>query len=48
VIINEGRLVHQGTPDDLVAQGGEGDAGDSPAERGYSALLRRHRAGASR
>jgi ABC-type multidrug transport system ATPase subunit len=48
VIINEGRLVHQGTPDDLVAQGGEGDAGDSPAERGYSALLRRHRAGAPR
>jgi len=48
VIINEGRLVHQGTPDDLIAQGGEGDAGDSPAERGYSALLRRHRAVAGR
>jgi ABC-2 type transport system ATP-binding protein len=48
VLINEGRLVHQGTPDDLIAQGGEGDAGDSPAERGYSALLRRHRAVASR
>jgi ABC-type multidrug transport system ATPase subunit len=44
VLINEGRLVRQGTPDDLAAQGGEGDAGDSPAERGYSALLRRHRA----
>jgi ABC-2 type transport system ATP-binding protein len=48
VIINEGRLVLQGTPDDLIAQGGEGDAGDSPAERGYSALLRRHRAAAAR
>jgi len=44
VLINEGRLVHHGTPDDLAAQGGAGDAGDSPAERGYSALLRRHRA----
>jgi ABC-type multidrug transport system ATPase subunit len=48
VMINEGRLVYQGTPDDLVAQGGQGDAGDSPAERGYSALLRRHRAEAGR
>ncbi|GIM90362.1 ATP-binding cassette domain-containing protein [Paractinoplanes toevensis] len=48
VVLNEGRLVHQGTVDDLVAQGGEGDAGDSPAERGYSALLRRHRAEAAR
>jgi hypothetical protein len=47
-MINEGRLVYQGTPDDLVAQGGQGDAGDSPAERGYSALLRRHRAEAGR
>ncbi|PZG01856.1 ABC transporter ATP-binding protein [Micromonospora deserti] len=44
VMVNEGRLVYQGTPDDLVAQGSEGDPGDSPAERGYSALLRRHRA----
>ncbi|MET0417782.1 MAG: ABC transporter ATP-binding protein [Actinoplanes sp.] len=43
VLMNGGRLVFQGTPDGLVAQGGEGDPGDSPAERGYSALLRRHR-----
>jgi ABC-type multidrug transport system ATPase subunit len=48
VLINEGRLVHQGTPDDLSAAGGSGDAGDSPAERGYSALLRRHRAETNR
>jgi ABC-2 type transport system ATP-binding protein len=48
VLMHEGRLVYQGTPDDLVVQGGEGDPGDSPAERGYSALLRRHRAGAAR
>ncbi|MFI5935326.1 ATP-binding cassette domain-containing protein [Actinoplanes sp. NPDC051494] len=44
VMINEGRLVYQGTPGDLITQGATGDAGDSPAERGYSALLRRHRA----
>ncbi len=48
VMINEGRLVYQGTPDDLLRQGGEGDAGDSAAERGYSALLRRDRAVAGR
>ena len=48
VLMNEGRLVYQGTPDDLAARGGDGDAGDSPAERGYSALLRRHRAEAGR
>jgi ABC-type multidrug transport system ATPase subunit len=47
VIMNEGRLVYQGTPDGLVAEGGPDDAGDSPAERGYSALLRRHRAEAA-
>jgi ABC-2 type transport system ATP-binding protein len=45
VMINEGRLLFQGTPDGLIAEGGPGDAGDSPAERGYSALLRHHRAG---
>jgi ABC-type multidrug transport system ATPase subunit len=48
VLMNEGRLVYQGTPDDLAAQGGTGDAGDSASERGYSALLRRHRAEAAR
>ncbi|WP_089156399.1 ABC transporter ATP-binding protein [Micromonospora sp. NBS 11-29] len=48
VLMNDGRLVYQGVPDDLAAQGGAGDAGDSPAERGYSALLRRHRAEAGR
>jgi ABC-2 type transport system ATP-binding protein len=44
VMMNAGKIVYQGTPADLTAQGGEGDPGDSPAERGYSALLRRHRA----
>ncbi len=45
VLVNEGRLVWQGTPPQLAAAGGQGDAGDSPAERGYSAILRQHRAG---
>jgi ABC-2 type transport system ATP-binding protein len=44
VLVNEGRLVYQGTPAGLTEQGSDRDAGDSPAERGYSALLRRHRA----
>jgi ABC-2 type transport system ATP-binding protein len=45
VLLDAGRLVFQGVPADLQAAGGErGDgAGDSPAERGYSAILRRHR-----
>jgi ABC-type multidrug transport system ATPase subunit len=44
VMISAGRLVYQGTPDGLIAEGEQSDAGDSPAERGYSALLRRYRA----
>jgi ABC-2 type transport system ATP-binding protein len=48
VLINEGRLVWQGTPAALETHGNDGDPGDSPAERGYSALLRRHRAEAAR
>ncbi|MEU6515568.1 ABC transporter ATP-binding protein [Streptomyces sp. NPDC046978] len=43
ILMNEGRLLFQSAPDDLIARGGPGDAGDSPAERGYSALLRQHR-----
>ncbi|WP_340376796.1 ABC transporter ATP-binding protein [Streptomyces sp. SS7] len=39
VLFAEGRLVFQGTPDDLAAAGGPEDVGDSPLERGYSALL---------
>jgi ABC-type multidrug transport system ATPase subunit len=46
MLIDAGRLVFQGVPADLQTAGGEpGDgAGDSPAERGYSAILRQHRA----
>ena len=51
VLIDAGRLVFRGVPGDLVAAG-DSDAGskagsytgDSSAERGYSAILRRHRA----
>jgi ABC-2 type transport system ATP-binding protein len=43
VLIDEGRLVFQGTPADLAAAGGEGGEGDSPSERGYSVILRQHR-----
>lgn len=48
VLVNEGRLLWQGTPDALESQGDGSHPGDSPAERGYSALLRRHRAEAAR
>ncbi|MEV4343844.1 ABC transporter ATP-binding protein [Actinoplanes sp. NPDC049596] len=48
VLVNEGRLVWQGTPTQLTAQGDASHAGDSAAERGYSAILRRSRAEAAR
>jgi ABC-type multidrug transport system ATPase subunit len=48
LLINEGRLIWQGTPDQLNAAGDAGHAGDSRAERGYSAILRRHRTEAAR
>ncbi|HEY8475139.1 MAG TPA: ABC transporter ATP-binding protein [Natronosporangium sp.] len=44
LLLDEGQLVFQGTPADLADAGGEGE-GDSPAERGYAELIRRHRAG---
>ncbi|MEV6208242.1 ABC transporter ATP-binding protein [Kitasatospora sp. NPDC051914] len=39
VLFAEGRLVFQGTPHALAAAGGPEYPGDSPLERGYSALL---------
>jgi ABC-2 type transport system ATP-binding protein len=41
VIMADGQQVWQGTPEDLTAAGGTSDAGDSPSERGYSAILDR-------
>ena len=43
VLADAGRIVFHGTPDDIAAAGSARDAGDSPIERGYSALLERHR-----
>ncbi|MEV8322626.1 ABC transporter ATP-binding protein [Kitasatospora sp. NPDC059811] len=39
VLFADGRLVFQGTPDELGAAGSTDHPGDSPLERGYSALL---------
>jgi ABC-2 type transport system ATP-binding protein len=39
-LMDAGKLVFQGTPDELIARGeGTGAAGDAPLERGYSAVL---------
>jgi ABC-type multidrug transport system ATPase subunit len=38
-VMDRGRIAFRGTPEGLAAQGGEGDAGDTPIERGYSAVL---------
>ena len=38
-LMDRGRIVFQGTPDALVARGDGQDAGDTPLERGYSAVL---------
>jgi ABC-2 type transport system ATP-binding protein len=43
VLVDAGRLVFQGTPADLEGYGDGTGTGDSPAERGYSTLLRHHR-----
>jgi ABC-type multidrug transport system ATPase subunit len=43
MLIDEGRLVFKGVPADLAAAGGDGGPGDSPTERGYSEIMRRHR-----
>jgi ABC-type multidrug transport system ATPase subunit len=43
VLIDHGHLVWQGTPQQLGEQGEQNGLGDSPAERGYSNLLREHR-----
>jgi ABC-2 type transport system ATP-binding protein len=43
VLMDAGNLVFQGVPADLSAAAGAGTTGDSAAERGYSAILRRHR-----
>jgi ABC-type multidrug transport system ATPase subunit len=43
VLMESGKLVFEGTPADVAAAGGANDVGDSPIERGYSALLARHR-----
>ncbi|MGW4211234.1 ABC transporter ATP-binding protein [Lentzea sp. NPDC004789] len=39
VLVSEGSLVFQGTPADLATAGTAGHVGDSPIERGYSALI---------
>jgi ABC-2 type transport system ATP-binding protein len=38
-VMDKGRIVFRGTPDGLVARGDGRDAGDTPIERGYSAVL---------
>jgi ABC-type multidrug transport system ATPase subunit len=43
VLMDHGHLVFRGLPADLAAAGDEGEAGDSPTERGYAAIMRRHR-----
>jgi ABC-type multidrug transport system ATPase subunit len=43
VLFAEGKLVFQGTPEALAEAGTPEDVGDSPIERGYSALLNHER-----
>ncbi|MEV4057556.1 ABC transporter ATP-binding protein [Amycolatopsis sp. NPDC049688] len=47
VLFAEGKLVFQGTPGQLAEAGTPEDVGDSPIERGYSALLNHERGGRS-
>ncbi|MDG4788866.1 ATP-binding cassette domain-containing protein [Micromonospora sp. WMMD1102] len=43
LLLDHGTLVFQGVPADLARFGAAGGVGDSPAERGYSHLLRQRR-----
>ena len=45
VLVSEGSLVFQGTPADLTAAGTGTHVGDTPIERGYSALISANPAG---
>ncbi|MEV0698684.1 ABC transporter ATP-binding protein [Saccharopolyspora sp. NPDC050389] len=47
-LVDHGRLVFRGTRAELVGAGDENHPGDSPAERGYSALLAAHRGDSER
>jgi ABC-type multidrug transport system ATPase subunit len=38
-LMDHGRVVFHGTPNDLIARGTGNDTGDAPLERGYSAVL---------
>ena len=38
-LMDRGKIVFHGTPDDLTARGAEHGTGDAPLERGYSAVL---------
>jgi ABC-2 type transport system ATP-binding protein len=44
LLVDEGRLVFQGTPEQLTEAGDDAAPGDSPTERGYSTLLAAHHA----
>jgi len=47
-LMDAGKIVFQGTPDELTARGeGTGAAGDAPLERGYSAVLAAARSAAA-
>ncbi|MGI5500203.1 ABC transporter ATP-binding protein [Lentzea sp. CA-135723] len=46
VLVNEGELVFRGTPRDLTNAGTDAHVGDSPIERGYSALISANAGGA--
>ena len=43
VLVDHGKLVFQGLPDDLTRLGERGGVGDSAAERGYTSLLNQYR-----
>jgi ABC-type multidrug transport system ATPase subunit len=39
-LMDHGRIIFHGTPDDLIARGAGHDTGDAPLERGYTAVLK--------
>jgi hypothetical protein len=41
--MSDGNVAFAGTAQDLIERGHDGEPGDSPVERGYSAVLREYR-----
>ncbi|GAA1978900.1 hypothetical protein GCM10009838_44780 [Catenulispora subtropica] len=43
-LMNKRKIIFHGTPEELIARGGDRGVGDAPLERGYTAVIQAARA----